>query len=42
MEDNEEVDNDNYPMFTEHGGSIVDEPDDDFCRAILDGVFRII
>ena len=48
MEDNEEEDdNDNYLMFTEHGGTtmgedeaeeepIVDEPDDDFGRAILD------
>ena len=48
MEDNEEEeDNDNYPMFTDHGGTsmgedeaekepIVDEPDDDLRRAILD------
>ena len=48
MEDNEEEeDNDNYPMFTEHGDSamggdeaedepIFDEPDDDLGRAILD------
>ena len=48
MEDNEEEeDNDNYPMFTEHGVTtmgddeaeeepIVDEPDDDLRRAILD------
>ena len=48
MEDNEEEeDNDNYPMFTEHGGTtmgedeaeeepIVDEPDDDLRRAIHD------
>ena len=48
MEDNEEEeDNDNYPMFTEHGGTtmgedeaeeepIVDEPEDDLLRAILD------
>ena len=48
MEDNEEEeDNDNYPMFTEDGGTtmgedeaeeepIVDEPDDDLRRAILD------
>ena len=47
MEDNEiEEDNDNYPMFNEHGDttmgedeaeeeSIVDEPDDDLRRAIL-------
>ena len=47
MEDNEEEeDNDNYPMFTEHGDTtmgedraeeepIVDEPDDDLRRAIL-------
>ena len=47
MEDNEEEANDNYPMFTEHGGTtmgedeaeeepIVDEPDDDLRRAIRD------
>ena len=48
MEDNEEEENDNYPMFPEHGGTImgedeseeepfVDEPlDDDLRRAILD------
>ena len=48
MEDNEEEeDNDNYPMFTEDGDStmggdeaeeepIFDEPDDDFGWAILD------
>ena len=47
MEDNEEEDDDNYPVFSEHGGTtmgedeaehevIVDEPDDDLCRAILD------
>src|SRR5664279_1978888 len=48
MEDNEEEeDNDNYPMFTEHGDRtmggdedeeelIFDEPDDDLGRAILD------
>ena len=48
MEDNEEEeDNDNYPMFIEHGGTtmgedeaeeepIVDEPDDDLRRAIID------
>ena len=48
MEDNEEEeDDDNYPMFPEHGGTtmgedkaeeeaIVDEPDDDLRRAILD------
>ena len=48
MDDNEEEEeNDNYPMFSEHGGTtmgedeaeeepIIDEPDDDFGRAILD------
>ena len=48
MEDNEEEeDDDNYPMFPKHGGTtmgedeaekeaIVDEPDDDLRRAILD------
>ena len=47
MEENEEEDNDNYPMFTEDGDTpmgeddaeeepTVDEPDDDFGRAILD------
>ena len=48
MEDNEEEeDNDNYPMFTEHGDRtmggdeekeelIFDEPDDDLGRAIRD------
>ena len=48
MEDNEEEeDDDNYPMLPEHGGTtmgedeaeedaLVDEPDDDLRRAILD------
>ena len=48
MEDNEKVeDNDNYAMFTKHGVTtmgedraeeepIVDEPDDDLRRAILE------
>ena len=47
MEDNEEEDDDNYPVFSEHGGTtmgedeaehevIVDECDDDLHRVILD------
>ena len=52
MEDNEEKqDNDNYPMFIEHGGTTmgedeaekqptVDEPDDDLRRAILEAKIK--
>ena len=51
MEDPEEEDDDNYPVFSEHGDTtmgedeaeeepIVDEPDDDFGRAILDAQIK--